>query len=172
MSCSPCVPVGATYSVLVVGGGPAACRRQCTSSCIARRSAATTKRCFLLCSADLFRSLYVSPSLSLSLCLALSPPPRPPFAPSPHPPQGFFLVPLPSPPRRGGRKAEGGAEAPLLGSQSESGGTDGGRAMRQRILGSHTPPCHRRMVITTQFNVSPRCTAALLGYVPLQVVYD
>ena len=24
-----------------------------------------------------------------------------------------------------------------------------GRAMRQRILGSHTPPCHRRMVITT-----------------------
>ena len=26
--------------------------------------------------------------------------------------------------------------------------------MRQRILGSHTPPCHRRMVITTQFNVS------------------
>ena len=23
--------------------------------------------------------------------------------------------------------------------------------MRQRILGSHTPPCHRRMVITTQF---------------------
>ena len=22
--------------------------------------------------------------------------------------------------------------------------------MRQRILGSHTPPCHRRMVITTQ----------------------
>ena len=23
------------------------------------------------------------------------------------------------------------------------------RAMRQRILGSHTPPCHRRMVITT-----------------------
>ena len=29
------------------------------------------------------------------------------------------------------------------------------RAMRQRILGSHTPPCHRRMVITTQFNVLP-----------------
>ena len=25
--------------------------------------------------------------------------------------------------------------------------------MRQRILGSHTPPCHRRMVITTQFSV-------------------
>ena len=23
--------------------------------------------------------------------------------------------------------------------------------MRQRILGSHTPPCHRRMVITTLF---------------------
>ena len=26
-------------------------------------------------------------------------------------------------------------------------------AMRQRILGWHTPPCHRRMVITTLFNV-------------------
>ena len=26
-------------------------------------------------------------------------------------------------------------------------------AMRQRKLGSHTPPCHRRMVITTLFNV-------------------
>ena len=44
--------------------------------------------------------------------------------------------------------------------------------MRQRILGSHTPPCHRRMVITTQFNVSPRCTAALLGSVQLQLVYE
>ena len=29
----------------------------------------------------------------------------------------------------------------------------GGGGMRQRILGSHTPPCHRRMVITTQFNI-------------------
>ena len=28
-----------------------------------------------------------------------------------------------------------------------------GRAMRQRKLGSHTPPCHRRMVITTLFSV-------------------
>ena len=26
-------------------------------------------------------------------------------------------------------------------------------SMRQRILGSHTPPCHRRMVITTLFSV-------------------
>ena len=26
-------------------------------------------------------------------------------------------------------------------------------AMRQRKLGSHTPPCHRRMVITTMFRV-------------------
>ena len=25
--------------------------------------------------------------------------------------------------------------------------------MRQRNLGSHTPPCHRRMVITTLFSV-------------------
>ena len=32
--------------------------------------------------------------------------------------------------------------------------------MRQRILGSHTPPCHRRMVITTQFSVLPCCPAA------------
>ena len=29
----------------------------------------------------------------------------------------------------------------------------GGGGMRQRKLGSHTPPCHRRMVITTSFNV-------------------
>ena len=29
----------------------------------------------------------------------------------------------------------------------------GGGAMRQRKLGSHTPPCHRRMVITTLFSV-------------------
>ena len=35
----------------------------------------------------------------------------------------------------------------------------GGGGMRQRILGSHTPPCHRRMVITTWFSVFPRCTA-------------
>ena len=27
------------------------------------------------------------------------------------------------------------------------------RAMRQRKLGSHTPPCHRRMVIPTLINV-------------------
>ena len=40
-------------------------------------------------------------------------------------------------------------------------------AMRQRILGSHTPPCHRRMVITTQFNVSEcallHCSADLFS---------
>ena len=47
-----------------------------------------------------------------------------------------------------------------------------GRAMRQRILGSHTPPCHGRMVITTQFNVLPCCTAALTASVPLQVAFD
>ena len=28
-----------------------------------------------------------------------------------------------------------------------------GSAMRQRKLGSHTPPCHRRMLITTLFSV-------------------
>ena len=27
------------------------------------------------------------------------------------------------------------------------------RARRQRKLGSHTPPCHKRMVITTLFSV-------------------
>ena len=43
-------------------------------------------------------------------------------------------------------------------------------AMRQRILGSHTPPCHRRMVITTQFNVLPCCIAAQTSSVPHQVV--
>ena len=32
-------------------------------------------------------------------------------------------------------------------------GTSGIGAMRQRKLGSHTPPCHRRMVITTLFSV-------------------
>ena len=30
------------------------------------------------------------------------------------------------------------------------------RAMRQRTLGSHTPPCHRRMVITTLPQGCPR----------------
>ena len=40
--------------------------------------------------------------------------------------------------------------------------------MRQRILGSHTPPCHRRMVITTQFNVLPCCNAAQTSSVPLR----
>ena len=44
--------------------------------------------------------------------------------------------------------------------------------MRQRILGSHTPPCHRRMVITTQFGVLLCCTAAQTSSVPLQVVDD
>ena len=44
--------------------------------------------------------------------------------------------------------------------------------MRQRILGSHTPPCHRRMVITTQFSVLPCCTAAQTSSVPLQVAFE
>ena len=44
--------------------------------------------------------------------------------------------------------------------------------MRQRILGSHTPPCHRRMVITTQFSVLPCCTAAQTSFVPLQAAFD
>ena len=45
-------------------------------------------------------------------------------------------------------------------------------AMRQRILGSHTPPCHRRMVITTLFSLVPRCTAAQTSSVPLEVAAD
>ena len=43
--------------------------------------------------------------------------------------------------------------------------------MRQRVLGSHTPPCHRRMVITTQFSVLPCYTAAQTSFVPLQVAF-
>ena len=50
--------------------------------------------------------------------------------------------------------------------------TMGSWAMRQRILGSHTPPCHRRMVITTQFSVMPCRTAAQTSSVPLQVAFD
>ena len=48
----------------------------------------------------------------------------------------------------------------------------GGRAMRQTILGSHTPPCHRRRVITTLFSVFSRCLAAQTSSVPHQVVAD
>ena len=48
----------------------------------------------------------------------------------------------------------GGGKPPLLPRHGPWG------AMRQRILGSHTPPFHRRMVITTQFSVLPCCTAA------------
>ena len=44
----------------------------------------------LSCS-TLYLCLPLSLSLCLALCLALSSPPRPSFAPSPHPPQGFFL---------------------------------------------------------------------------------
>ena len=44
--------------------------------------------------------------------------------------------------------------------------------MRQRILGSHTPPCHRCMVITTQFGVLPCCTAAQTSFVPFQMAAD
>ena len=36
------------------------------------------------------------------------------------------------------------------------------KAMRQRIVGLHIPPCHRRMVITTQFSVLPCCTSAVM----------
>ena len=46
------------------------------------------------------------------------------------------------------------------------------RAMRQQKLGSHTPPCHRRMVITTLFSVFSCCTAAQTSSVPHQVVAD
>ena len=46
------------------------------------------------------------------------------------------------------------------------------KAMRQRILGLHTPPCYRHMVITTWFSVFPCCTAAQTNSVPLQVAAD
>ena len=39
-------------------------------------------------------------------------------------------------------------------------GRGGLGAMRQRKLGSHTPPCHRRMVITTIVRCRACCTAA------------
>ena len=40
------------------------------------------------------------------------------------------------------------------------------------MLRSHTPPCHRRMVITTQFSVLPCCTAAQTISVPLQLTFN
>ena len=40
------------------------------------------------------------------------------------------------------------------------------------MLRSHTPPCHRRMVITTQFSALPCCTAAQINFVPLYVAFD
>ena len=65
-------------------------QKRCAVPIVLRRDAFFA---LLLCSADLFcsLSLCLPLSLSLSLCLALSLPPRPSFAPSPHPPQGFFL---------------------------------------------------------------------------------
>ena len=44
--------------------------------------------------------------------------------------------------------------------------------MREQMLGSHTPPCHKRMVCTTQFSVLPCCPAAQTSFVPLQVAVD
>ena len=47
------------------------------------------------------------------------------------------------------------------------------RAMRQRILGSHTPPCQRRMVITTHsVQCLPCCTAAQTSSLPLRVAFE
>ena len=46
------------------------------------------------------------------------------------------------------RRAPRGSPAPQEGQGHGAAG-----AMRQRKLGSHTPPCHRRMVITTLFSV-------------------
>ena len=40
------------------------------------------------------------------------------------------------------------------------------------MLGSHMPACHRRMVIATQFNVLPCCTATQTSSVPLHVAFD
>ena len=46
-----------------------------------------------------------------------------------------------------------GVACGVLGVRQGVGGwsSSGGGAMRQRMLSSHTPPCHRRMVITTLF---------------------
>ena len=52
-----------------------------------------------------------------------------------------------------------GVSQPSLGFKPPAGKSTFGAAMRQRILGSHTPPCRRRMVITTLSSMS--CLAAL-----------
>ena len=65
--------------------------------------------------------------------------------------------------------AFGGRSATLLMDPYLLGGRLFDGPMRQRTLGLHTPPCHRRMVITTQFNVLPCCTAAQTSSVPLRV---
>ena len=54
------------------------------------------------------------------------------------------------------RRGERGKTAREGGEEEGKGGEEGPPvtgAMRQRKLGSHTPPCHRRMVITTLFIV-------------------
>ena len=94
--------------------------------------------------------LPLRPTLSLSLSLSLSP----------------------SRPKRGGSGRSVYLYLPRGSSWGGGGDWHVGRAMRERILGSHTPPCHRRMVFTTLFSVLPCCTAAQASSVPLQVVAD
>ena len=45
-------------------------------------------------------------------------------------------------------------------------------AMRQRILCSHTPPCHRRKVITTLFSAFLAALQLQTSSLPPQVVAD
>ena len=62
-------------------------------------------------------------------------------------------------PGEGGGADEGKSSCLSLGSWG-GGCFCRGSAMRQRKLGSHTPPCHRRMVITTIVHCLACCTAA------------
>ena len=76
----------------------------------------------------------------------------------PHPPPTFQPRPPPRPPpppRPGerGNEAGGDTDPPPRRRVCATPRGPAATAMRQRKLGSHTPPCHRPMVITTLFNV-------------------
>ena len=58
------------------------------------------------------------------------------------------------------KNAVGTSFGPVVTHIQQTGG-GGVRAMRQRILGSHTPPCHRCMVITTLSSIF--CLAGVRG---------
>ena len=54
---------------------------------------------------------------------------------------------------RVGARSHGSRDTRHLENRPYQNSASSGGAMRQRKLGSHTPPCHRRMVITTLFSV-------------------